>query len=112
MPKKREISGTPALYIVGGCRVGLTFAMSRGAHLVIGAVGSIAMLATHFRDCSSANARQSSLDVWQQRAQIVDVVARCLHQNDADVQTGEVLLIGDALIHSEQRVEFPTRKAE
>jgi hypothetical protein len=64
------------------------------------------MLATQSPDFSRSQISKSLLDGWQQRAEVVDIVAGSGHDNDADVEARQVLLILDALIDSQESVEL------
>jgi hypothetical protein len=75
-------------------------------------VGSISMLATHSDDFGRSWCCKGLLNTRQQWAEIVDVVARSHHHNDADAEAQKVLLVLDALIDRQQNVELPVGELE
>jgi hypothetical protein len=63
-------------------------------------------------DLACCQLRESPFNRWQQRAEVIDVVARRDHHDDADTEARKILLVLDALIDGQQRVELPVGELE
>jgi hypothetical protein len=63
------------------------------------------MLATHSSDFTGLQRAQRTEHRRHERPQVVNVVARRHHDHHADSKTGQILLVFDALVDRQHRVE-------
>lgn len=69
-------------------------------------------LATHSLDLTRLQAVERFKDSRYQWAQIIDIVARRSHDHNADTESGEILLVFNALVNGQQRVEVAFSRSQ
>ena len=63
------------------------------------------------RDCTLLDSRQNLSNVWNKRAEHVNIVARCYEHNDAEVQYRYILLEFQVPVNRQKNVAFLFGKA-